>query len=98
MSNYYRWDGEDLVLSCKLQPKAANDEFVGTLGEQLKIRITAPPVDGKANQHLIKFLAKAFGVSKGQVVIESGELGRSKVVRICHPKKFPAKLTIESKM
>lgn len=98
MSGFYRWEGEDLVLACKLQPKAASDEFVGELGEQLKVRITAPPVDGKANQHLIKFFAKAFGVSKGEVVIESGALGRSKVVRICDPKKIPAKLTIETKI
>lgn len=98
MSTYYHWENHDLVLACKLQPKAANDEFVGEQGDQLKIRITAPPVDGKANQHLIKFVAKSFGVSKSSVSIQSGELSRSKVIRITGPNKIPAKLNIKTKI
>ena len=94
MSQWYRWDGDDLILQCRLQPKASGDELVGDLGEELKIRITAPPVDGKANAHLVQFLAKSFGVSKSRVSIEKGELGRSKRVRIHAPGKFPAKLNI----
>lgn len=84
----------DLILDCRLQPKASSDEIVGDLGDELKIRITAPPVDGKANAHLTRFLAKSFGVSKSQVVIEKGELGRSKRIRIQSPEKIPAKLNI----
>ncbi|MDX1693534.1 MAG: DUF167 family protein [Ketobacteraceae bacterium] len=98
MSPYYRWDGDDLILSCRLQPKASSDELVGPHGEQFRIRITAPPVDGKANRHLTKFLASEFGVSNRQVVLESGDHGRSKVLRICSPKKIPAKLDIKSKI
>jgi len=94
MSSWYQWQDNDLILSCRLQPKAASDELVGDLGDELKIRITAPPVDGKANAHLQTFLAKAFGVSKSQVLIEKGALGRSKRVRIQAPTRFPAKLNI----
>ena len=94
MSAWFQWDGDDLILHCRLQPKASSDEFVGDHGEELKIRITAPPVDGKANSHLIGFVAKSFGVSKSQVSIEKGELGRSKRLRIHAPGKFPAKLNI----
>ncbi|RLT95119.1 DUF167 domain-containing protein [Ketobacter sp.] len=94
MADWYRWQGLDLILDCRLQPKAASDEIVGDHGAELKIRITAPPVDGKANAHLTRFLAKSFGVSKSQVVIEKGELGRSKRVRIQSPKEIPAKLNI----
>ena len=94
MAAWYRWQGDDLILDCRLQPKAAGDEFVGDLGDELKIRITAPPVDGKANAHLTQFLAKAFGVSKRQVTIEKGQLGRSKRIRIHAPVKIPAKLNI----
>lgn len=94
MADWYRWQDADLILECRLQPKAASDEIVGDHGAELKIRITAPPVDGKANAHLARFLAKSFGVSKSQVVIEKGELGRSKRVRIQSPKKIPAKLNI----
>lgn len=94
MANWYQWQGMDLILDCRLQPKASSDEIVGDLGDELKIRITAPPVDGKANAHLTRFLAKSFGVSKSQVVIEKGELGRSKRIRIQSPEKIPAKLNI----
>ncbi len=94
MSQFYHWEGDDLLLDCRLQPKASKDEIVGPMDSQLKIRITAPPVDGKANQHLIQFLAKTFKVSKSSVRIEKGELGRSKRVRICAPVQIPAKLKI----
>jgi uncharacterized protein (TIGR00251 family) len=53
MCPWYRWDGADLVLDCHLQPRSSADELVGDHGDALKIRITAPPVDGKANAHLV---------------------------------------------
>lgn len=87
--SYFRWDGEDLILACHLQPKASKDEFAGLHGERLKIRLTAPPVEGKANAHLQAFLAKAFGVAKSQVHLESGELNRQKRLRILSPKNLP---------
>jgi uncharacterized protein (TIGR00251 family) len=79
--SWFRWDGDDLILECHLQPAARSD--------RLKIRLTAPPVEGKANAYLMAFLAKAFGVSKSQVSLISGELNRQKRVRICSPKKLP---------
>jgi conserved hypothetical protein TIGR00251 len=91
---FYHWDGEDLILDCHLQPKASRDEFAGLHGERLKIRLTAPPVEGKANAHLLAFLGKAFGVPKSAVKLESGELNRQKRVRIPRPTKFPAELGI----
>jgi uncharacterized protein (TIGR00251 family) len=89
-SGCYRWDGEDLILCLKIQPKASHDQIAGLQGEQLKIRITAPPVDGKANSHLIRFLAKSFGVSRGDVIIETGQSSRNKVVRIHKPSTIPS--------
>ncbi len=94
MNDWYQWHQGDLILYCRLQPKASTDEFAGLHGDALKIRITAPPIDGKANAHLMGFLAKAFGVSKSKVEIEKGELGRSKRIRIQAPQKLPAKLNI----
>lgn len=91
---FYRWDGEDLILDCHLQPKASSDEFAGVHGERLKIRLTAPPVDGKANAHLIAFLADAFAVAKRQVNLVSGELNRQKRLRISRPQRLPAELQI----
>ena len=88
-ASFYRWDGEDLILDCHLQPKASKDEFAGLQGDRLKIRLTAPPLEGKANAHLQAFLAKAFGVAKSQVSLESGELNRQKRLRIRAPQSLP---------
>lgn len=87
---YLRKDGADLLLRLVLQPKASRDAFVGLLGDELKIAITAPPVDGKANAHLIKFLSKKFKVAKGAIKVEKGLLSRHKLIRISAPKQLPA--------
>ncbi len=80
---------DGLVLRLYIQPKASRDALVGVHGDELKVAITAPPVDGQANAHLVKFLAKQFRVAKGQVVIEKGELGRHKQVKIINPQHIP---------
>jgi len=80
---------DDLLLNLYIQPKASRDQIVGIHGEELKIAITAPPVDGKANAHLIKYLSKAFKVPKGDIVILKGQLGRHKQVKILSPRLIP---------
>lgn len=96
MAGWYQWKDDTLLLSVRVQPRASKDEIVGPHGnDSLKVRITAPPVDGKANQHLIKFLAKAFGVARGQVNLISGETGRDKRLAINDPGKFPPAALIE---
>ena len=87
---WYQWDGEDLLLAVHIQPRASADSLDGTHGERLKIRLTAPPVDGKANSHLIRFLARHFDVPRSQVHLISGESGRAKRVRIQSPRQLPA--------
>ncbi|MDG6897187.1 YggU family protein [Actinobacillus delphinicola] len=79
----------DLHIRLFLQPKASKDQFVGIHNDELKITITAPPIDGKANEHLIKFLSKSFRVPKSAVILEKGELSRHKYVRIQAPKQIP---------
>ena len=59
--SWFRWDGDDLILECHLQPAARSDDFAGLHGDRLKIRLTAPPVDGKANAELIELVARTFG-------------------------------------
>lgn len=90
---YLKEDGADLLLRLVLQPKASRDKFVGLLGDELKIAITAPPVDGKANAHLIKFLSKQFKVPKGAITVEKGLLNRHKLVRIHAPRQMPSFFT-----
>ncbi|ENM5915203.1 YggU family protein [Vibrio mimicus] len=85
-------EGDDLLLRLYIQPKASRDSIVGLHGEELKVAITAPPIDGKANAHLSKFLAKQCKVAKGSVVIEKGELGRHKQVRIQQPNQIPPEI------
>ncbi|MFP4182507.1 MAG: DUF167 family protein, partial [Thiohalospira sp.] len=75
-------DGDDLLLTLRVQPRAKNDAIVGPHGDAIRVRITAPPVEGKANDHLIRFLAKRFGVHRRDVTLVSGETGRDKRVRI----------------
>ncbi len=80
---------DGLVLRLYIQPKASRDSIVGLHGDEVKVAITAPPIDGKANAHLVKFLAKQFRVAKSQITIEKGELGRHKQVKIIHPQHIP---------
>ncbi|MCL7707203.1 DUF167 family protein YggU [Enterobacter kobei] len=81
-----------MVLRLYIQPKASRDSIIGLHGDELKVAITAPPVDGQANAHLVKYLAKQFRVAKSQVVIEKGELGRHKQVKIIEPQQIPTEV------
>lgn len=78
----------------KVQPRASRDEIVGPHGERLKVRITAPPVDGKANAHLARFLAKAFRVPPSAVTLVAGQSGRDKQVCIASPRALPAEVAV----
>ncbi|MBC3767817.1 DUF167 family protein YggU [Neptunicella marina] len=80
---------DGLLLRLYLQPKASQDKVTGLHGDELKITITAPPVDGKANSHLIKFLAKQFGIAKSQVQLEKGMTSRHKQIIINSPRVIP---------
>ncbi|ELY3759091.1 YggU family protein [Cronobacter universalis] len=83
---------DGLVLRLYIQPKASRDSIIGLHGDELKVAITAPPIDGQANAHLVKYLAKQFRVAKSQVVIEKGELGRHKQVKIIEPQQIPTEV------
>jgi len=94
---FYKWQDCDLVLNVRTLPNASADAFTEPVTihennhttEQIKIRIKAPPVDGKANKHLITFLAKAFKVAKSDITIISGQTGRNKRLLIKSPQLLP---------
>jgi uncharacterized protein len=69
-------------LGIHVQPRASRNEIVGAHGEALKVRLTSPPVEGAANDALVKFLAETFAVARGAVRILAGEHSRSKIVEI----------------
>ncbi|MGX2947753.1 DUF167 family protein YggU [Frederiksenia canicola] len=81
-----------------LQPKASRDQVVGLHDNELKIAITAPPVDGQANAHLLKFLSKLFKVPKSSIQLEKGELQRHKQVFVPEPKQVPREIEVLLKM
>ncbi len=87
---FYQWQGDDLLLDIRVQPRASSDGFAEELGDRIKLRITSPPVDGKANKHLIALLAKTFKVAKNDISIISGETGRNKRIKIRRPLHLPA--------
>lgn len=71
-----------IKLALFVQPKASKNEIIGPHNGALKIKITAPPVDGKANAALIEFLSDVLDVPKRQIEILKGETGRNKSVEI----------------
>jgi uncharacterized protein len=75
-------DGDGVTLRLHIQPGAKKTEVAGLYGEALKIRLAAPPVDGKANASLIAFLADQLGVPKSAVSLLSGETSRAKRVHV----------------
>ena len=90
--SWFRRDGTDVILQIRVQPRASNDALAGVIGDYLKVRLTAPAIEGRANQHLIAYLAKLFGVPKNSVILERGDTSRRKQLRICSPKKLPENL------
>jgi len=92
MTAWHRWDGADLVLILRVQPRASRDELLADAA-RLRARITAPPVDGAANSHLLRFLADRFGVAPSRTELVRGATGREKTVRIRAPQNVPAELS-----
>jgi len=87
-----RRDGTDLILDVRVQPRASRSEIAGLHGERLRIRLQAPPVDGKANAALVEFIAEAFGIPRARVTIEHGLTGRDKRLRLQGVPSVPAPL------
>jgi len=69
-------------LSIRVQPRASRTEIAGIHGDALRVRLTAPPVDGAANDALIRFLADAFQIPVRAVTIVAGTSSRSKIVEL----------------
>ncbi len=70
-----------LNIQVQIQPGSSKDQIIGLHNGRLKIKISAPPVDGKANQNLIEFIAKALGVSKSKIEIVKGRTSKLKTLK-----------------
>ena len=71
-----------IVIDVRVQPRSSSNGVTGIMNGALKVRITAPPADGKANKALQAFLAKRLGIAKGDVEIVKGRSSRDKRVRL----------------
>ena len=78
-----------ITLTIHAQPGAKRTEVAGVHGESLRIRLAAPPVEGRANAALVAFLAERFGVPKSAVTILRGDTARRKIVRVAAPAARP---------
>lgn len=72
----------EMLLKVYLQPKASKNEIVGPYRDGMKVRVTAAPVEGKANEALLRLLAKELGVTPSSLEIVRGHRSREKIIRI----------------
>jgi uncharacterized protein (TIGR00251 family) len=84
------WDHDDILLRTRVQPRSSRALLGAVENERLKIRLTAPPADGKANEQARKLLAKAFGIGITGVQLVRGQTSRDKLFRITAPGTWPA--------
>jgi len=73
---------KETLIKVYLQPKSSKNEIVGPYRDGIKVKVTAPPIEGKANEALIRFLAKEFGISPSCVEILKGHHSREKTLKI----------------
>src|SRR5437867_10931822 len=78
---FIRVQSDGILLSIKLQPRASADEIGTALGNELRVKVRAPPVDSAANEALLKLLAAHFDCSRSQVELLRGSTSRHKVVK-----------------
>jgi uncharacterized protein (TIGR00251 family) len=89
VTDWYRRDGDTLTLTLHVQPGAKRTEVCGLHGEALKIRLAAPPIEGRANEALLRFIADTFDVAVRQVELKQGGQSRHKVVAVTGSKVAP---------
>jgi uncharacterized protein (TIGR00251 family) len=82
MASWYRSDHGVITLMLHVQPGAKRSEIAGLHGDALKIRLSSPPIDGRANDALLRFLADAFDVPRRNVELKQGEQSRHKTVTV----------------
>lgn len=87
--SFFAWDGDVLVLNILGKPSASKDAIGKPKGTQLKISVTAAPVNGKATDHMVRFLAPLFGVPVSAIEVVFGQENVNKQLRIKAPTKMP---------
>ena len=85
------------LLAVKLQPRASKNEIIGALGDELRIKVTAPPVDAAANEALIRLLAETLGCPRSKVELLRGHTSRHKTIKLhgLTPEAIATKLAVK---
>lgn len=73
---------DGIIVEVKVEPRSSKKEISGVMGRAIRVRLTAPPVDGEANEQLIEVLSKRFGIKKSSIIILKGKSSRHKMVKI----------------
>ncbi len=94
INDYFKIAGNDIIVKVKIVPGSSKNKIIGVYNDSLKIAITAPPVEGKANKKCIAYLAKYFDVAKSKIEIISGQTSKNKLIKIydISQKKFLEKI------
>ena len=87
---FFYWEGGTLVLNILGKPSAKQDAIGKPYGHQLKVSVSAPPRAGRATDHMVRYLADAFGVAVGDIEVVFGRMKVNKQLRIKSPKRLPA--------
>lgn len=88
------WEDDTLILNLHVQPRASRTCFAGEFDGRIKLRTTAPPVDGKANSEIVAFLSKQFRTAKSNIRLLRGDTGRDKQFAINGVRQIPEDLPI----
>ena len=88
--HFFAWDGDTLVVNILGKPAVARDAIGKPKGPQLKVSVTAAPRDGRATDHMVRFLAPLFGVAVADIEVVFGRESIHKQLRIRAPTKLPA--------
>jgi hypothetical protein len=86
--------GNAITIRVKVHPRAKKNAITGTVGNAVKLALTSPPVDGKANEACIRFFAELFGVPRSAVTIVSGETNRTKIIQIVQISRDKAEMLL----
>lgn len=92
MVAWYRSEAGSITLTLHIQPGAKRSEVAGLHGDALKIRLAAPPIEGRANEALLRFVADSFDVPLRQVELLRGAQSRHKMVKVTGSKVVPESL------
>ena len=91
--SFFAWDGDVLVVNILGKPSASKDAIGKPFGKQLKVSVTAKPLNGRATDHMVRFLAPLFGVSVSAIEVVFGQENVNKQLRIKAPAKLPPVFT-----